>query len=131
MVITRQAEYDALIDMLAVVRRHVDGLDCESPVARMLRDVEPRLFAMATRRSPALTPVDDEGEELTMPAPVEVCSRCGREAPPSVMGEQGRVAQGWVVFEPDDDRRHYALVCPDCLTEEEQSWLSPETLPES
>ena len=64
-----------------------------------------------------------------MGALVEVCSRCKREAPPAIMGAEGRAAQGWVVFE-DDDGCQLALVCPGCRNDTEHDSLSPDTLPE-
>jgi hypothetical protein len=70
----------------------------------------------------------------------ETCERCGREAPPFILGPEGAAAQGWVTYEapvevvtaddPDLDGHPVILdvftpwwinVCPDCQTPSERS----------
>ena len=60
------------------------------------------------------------------------CGRCGTESPPNVRGFGGAIAQGWSRFEAvgeDGDRVYYVTVCPDCLTEAEESGVWPDPRP--
>lgn len=62
-------------------------------------------------------------------APVEICKRCGREAPPSDDSPEGAVAQGWITDGPPELPEYPGLICPNCQTQEEIAALWPDTPP--
>ena len=58
------------------------------------------------------------------------CDRCGTKPPPSVKGPGDAMAQGWSRFELlDADTMYWLTVCPECLTEAEETGVWPKPSP--
>ena len=56
------------------------------------------------------------------------CDRCGKASPTGVRGPGGAIAKGWSKLEAlreDGDTVFWVTVCPDCLTEAEDSEVWP------
>jgi hypothetical protein len=56
------------------------------------------------------------------------CTRCQSELTPSVEGPAAAMALGWSRFEQlgeDGETAYFITVCPDCLTEVEESGVWP------
>jgi hypothetical protein len=62
------------------------------------------------------------------------CDRCGTSSAPSVEGPGDAMAQGWSRFEllaEDGETIYFVTVCPECLTEAEESGTWPTPSPGS
>jgi hypothetical protein len=62
------------------------------------------------------------------------CHRCGATSAPDVEGPGDAMAQGWSRFEhlaEDGETIYFVTVCPECLTEAEESGVSPKPSPGS